>query len=92
MKTKIKIRNNIIITHPNMLLFLVYDFAISAAFRLSIWVVQKTCNGVACIADAAVAAYSYSTNNVNKQEQLSICGDSDNSNDFLDCVIVSNYE
>ena len=77
-----------------MLLFLVYDFAISTAFRLGIWVVQKTCNGVACIADAAVAAYSYSANanNANKEEQLSICGDSANSNDLLDCVIVSNCE
>lgn len=75
-----------------MLLFLVYDFAVSAAFRLGIWVVRKTFNGVVYIADAAVAAYSYSTNVNDKAISPEIKEDQDNSNEFLDCVIVSNYE
>ena len=69
----------------------------SAAFNLSVWILKKTYNGMAAIANmsvaAAVAAYSYSTN-PNVPSNTNTVNDDDNSIELemLDCVIVSNCE
>jgi hypothetical protein len=48
-----------------MVFFFISDLAVSVAFKLSMWVLEKTCNGIVCIASmsiaAAVSAYSGST-------------------------------
>ena len=83
-----------------MLFFLISNFAVSAAFNVSIWVLKKTYNGVASISNmsvaAAVAAYSYSTTGTHNEtiakEDPELADDEANSIELLDCVIVSNYE
>jgi hypothetical protein len=62
------------------MLFLISEVAFSAAFQISVWVLKKTCNGVAYVVSAAVAAYARST------ETNEMANDDDG--DHSDCVVV----
>ena len=43
------------------MLFLISDLAFSAAFKIGVWVLKHTYNGVSYVVNAAVAAYGHGT-------------------------------
>ncbi len=62
------------------MLFLISDLAFSAAFKISVWVLKKTYNGVSYVVNAAVAAYGHDSTDANKS--------SENDDAHSDCVVV----
>ena len=71
------------------MLFLISELAFSAAFQISVWVLKKTCNGVAYVVNAAVAAYAHSTNESETNAMANDGdGDGDGDGDHSDCVVV----
>lgn len=84
--------------------FFISGLALSAAYKISIWVLEKTYDGIVCITNvtiaAAVAAYSGSSSNANSMqstqhmiEMTPISNQNYNTNDerydFSDCIILS---
>ena len=64
------------------MLFLISEFAFSAAFQMSVWVFKKTYNGVSYVVSAAVAAYAQPASDANAIHEVV-------TNDHrADCVVV----
>lgn len=65
------------------MLFLISEFAFSAAFQMSVWVFKKTYNGVSYVVNAAVAAYAQPASEANATHELVT-----NDDHHADCVVV----